>query len=161
MHRLTLLCLAALTGCGHRPEPVLPAYRDNAAQIYSSAVLDSARLQGHWVQVAGFAGGALPCAPGAVDIAGGDVRWSLCLDRLRTGAGPMRPGKTGRFAVAGTEDWWLLWVDADDRTMVVGTPSGHFGFVLNREASLPADRTRAVRDILQFNSYDLAKLRFY
>ena len=146
-------------GCSPRPAPAPPVYRDTQAQIYSSAVLETARLQGHWVQVAGFGTG--DCGPGVVDIAAGQVTWTLCLDKLRSGSGPMVPGKAGRFGVAGMADWWLLWVDGDYRTMVVGTPAGQFGFVLNREASLPGDRTKAVQDILTFNGYDVGKLRFY
>jgi apolipoprotein D and lipocalin family protein len=161
MYRLSALLLVVLMACGPRPEPVQPSFRDSAAQIYSSAVLQTDRLEGHWVQVAGFAGAAMPCGPGAVDIAGGQVHWSLCLDSMRSGEGAMVPGKAGRFAVAGMEDWWLLWVDGDYRTMVVGTPTGHFGFVLNRDGGLPGDRATAVRDILQFNGYDIGRLRFY
>ena len=73
---------------------------------------------------------------------------------MRSGAGPMVAGKPGRFAVDGMANWWVLWVDGDYRTMVIGTPDGSFGFVLNREASLPADRLQAVRDIARFNGYN-------
>jgi apolipoprotein D and lipocalin family protein len=65
----------------------------------------------------------------------------------------MLSGKPGRFAVDGMDDWWVLWADGDYRTLVIGTPSGRFGFVLNRESLLPADRLRAVRDIVRFNGY--------
>ena len=158
MHKLTPICLLLLA-CGHKPAPVLPAFRDPTAPIYSSAVLDPVRIQGHWVQVAGFA--APDCGPGAVDIGATDIRWALCLDALRSGAGPFVPGKPGRFAAPGMQDWWVLWADGDDRTLVIGTPSGRFGFVLNRDASLPADRAKAVKDILRFNGYDLDNLRFF
>lgn len=164
MHRLTLICLLVLLGCGHRPTALppnlSPAFRDPAAPIYSSAVLDPARIQGHWVQVAGF-GTDPACGPGVVDIGAGNIDWSLCLGAARSGAGPLLPGKPGRFAVPGMPDWWVLWADGDYRTLVIGTPSGQFGFVLNRDASLPADRAKAVRDILKFNGYNLDTLRFF
>lgn len=159
MHRLTLICLLALLGCGHRPAPLPPAFRDPAAPIYSSAVLDPARIQGHWVQVAGFA--APDCGPGVVDIGATEIRWSLCLDTERSAAGPFVPGKPGRFAVPGMPDWWVLWADGDYRTLVIGTPSGQMGFVLNRDAALPADRAKAVRDIFKFNGYTPDTLRFF
>ena len=163
MHRLILLCVLVLLGCGRRPEPEpAPAgFRKPDAPIYSSAVLETARMQGHWVQVAGFAEDPLPCGPGAVDIVAGQVHWSLCQNPEASGAAPLVPGKAGRFAVAGMQDWWVLWVDGDYRTMVIGTPSGRFGFVLNREASMPSDRAKAVRDIFKFNGYALDALRFF
>lgn len=162
MHRLIWVAVLALVACGPRLPPAQPVvYRDAGAQIYSSAVVETARLAGRWVQVAGFARADMPCGPGVVDIAGGRISGSLCLDGPTPAQGAMEAGKPGRFAVAGMEPWWLLWVDADYRTMVVGTPSGRFGFVLNREGGLPGDRATAVRDILGFNGYDLGALRFY
>ncbi len=149
---LFLLLLAACSA----PEPPAPAaFRASDAAIYSSAVLEESRLTGHWVQVATFAaGGQAVCGPGAVDFDAGQLRWDLCLaDGRHGGDGPLRPGKPGRFAVDGTDDWWVLWADGDYRTLVIGTPSGQFGFVLNRESALPADRLRAVRDIFRFNGY--------
>ena len=170
MHRLTvqsiwqcLLPCLFLTACARpiaAPQPQV--FRNPQAPIYSSAVLTPQRLAGHWVQVAGFGpGGVLPCGPGFVDIADGKVTWRLCLDTERSGSGPIVPGKPGRFAVTGLADLWVLWVDGDDRTLVIGTPSGQFGFVLNRQAGLPPDRLRAVRDILTFNGYDLAAFRAF
>lgn len=156
MRKLTALLLL-LAACARPVAPTPQVFRAAGAPIYSSAVVEQARMDGHWVQVAGFGpGGVLPCGPGAVDIAAGGVDWTLCLDRPRRGASPMIAGKPGRFAVEGMADWWVLWVDGDYRTMVIGTPSGQFGFVLNRTGDLPADRARAVRDILTFNGYDLA-----
>ena len=161
MHRLIMICLLVLTACAPRPAPVAPSFRAPTAPIYSSAVLDPSRIEGHWVQVAAFATDPLPCGPGQVDIADGQIRWTLCLDGERSGAGPLVPGKAGRFSVARMQDWWVLWVDGDYRTMVIGTPSGQFGFVLNRAAALPADRAKAVRDLFKFNGYDLDLLRFF
>lgn len=160
MHRLSFIALVLLVACT-TPEPVAPVtFRAPGAPIYSSAVLEGARLDGHWVQVATFApGGQAACAPGAVDITAGLVRWDLCLaNGRRQGSGPMTPGKAGRFSVGGLGEWWVLWVDGDYRTMVVGSPSGEFGFVLDRGDALPADRLVAVRDILRFNGYGLESM---
>lgn len=163
MHRLTLLVLLFLQACS-RPEPVEPAgFRAEGAPIYSSAVLQGDRLAGRWVQVATFARGGQPdCAPGSADIKAGQVRWALCLpDGTQSGASGFRSDVPGRFAVAEMEAWWVLWADADYRTLVIGTPSGRFGFVLNRVAALPADRRQAVRDILRFNGYRAEDLAFF
>ena len=56
-------------------------------------------------------------------------------------------------------DYWVLWVDTDYRTAVVGTPAGRSGWILNREPTIPADRLKAARDILAFNGYDLTQLQ--
>lgn len=159
MHRLTLTFLL-LAACAPPDLPVTAQFRAPDAPIYSSAVLEGARLSGHWVQVAGFApGGQAACGPGIVDIAAGRLAWDLCLgDGRHAGAGPLRPGKPGRFGVQGMEDWWVLWADGDYRTLVIGTPSGQFGFVLNRDSTVPADRMDAVRDILTFNGYRVAEM---
>lgn len=148
--------LMLLAACAHHATPTAVTFRTASAPIYSSAVLDPARLAGRWHQVATFApGGKAGCAPGDVDIAAtGQARWDLCLTgREITGAGPFVMTRPGRFAIRGMEDWWVLWADADYRTLVVGTPSGQFGFVLNRGATLPPDRLKAAKDIARFNGY--------
>lgn len=153
------LILIVLAACTAKPLDT-GAFRDPEAPIYSSAVLDGAKLNGHWLQVATFAtGGRAACGPGVVDILDAQARWNLCLARGQvSGAGPFMAGKPGRFDLAGMPVWWVLWADADYRTLVIGTPSGDMGFVLNRDAALPSDRLKAVRDILQFNGYRLENL---
>lgn len=154
---IRLACLILLVSC---TSPVAPKFRDAEAPIYSSAVLVPERLAGQWVQVATFApGGRAACGPGSMEISQGQASWQLCLaEGAARGSGPMVAGKPGRFVMAGMPVWWVLWADADYRTLVVGTPSGEMGFVLNRDAALPADRLHAVRDILRFNGYDLDQL---
>ncbi len=55
-------------------------------------------------------------------------------------------------------DYWVLWVDGDYQTAVVGTPSGRAGWVLNRTPEISADRLDAARGVLQFNGYDITQL---
>lgn len=153
------MCL--LVACG-RPEPEV-TLRAAGAPIYSSAVVDLGRLEGDWQQVATFApGGRADCAPGAVRIQGGAAEWRLCLaGGVAQGAGMLEPGLPGRFGVAGMDEWWVLWIDADDRTALVGTPGGGFAFVLNRGGALPPDRLQAVRDIAVFNGYRAGDLALF
>ncbi len=161
MHRLILILLV-LAACGPRPDaPVAnQSFRPAQAPIYSSAVLEPRRLSGGWVQVATFSpGGGANCPAGRVDFDNGAVQGDLCLaEGMKRVTGPLTPGKPGRLAIDGMADWWVLWVDADYRTLVVGTPSGRFGFVLNRDASIPSDRLTAVRDILLFNGYAMENM---
>lgn len=125
------------------------------------------------MQVAGFApDGATTCKHGGVEISTrGDglhaaVRLCLSGSDIRA-AGGLRPVGPGRIALEGGavpglgEPWWVLWVDTDYRTLVIGTPSGRFGFILNRDPVLPQDRLIAAREILEFNGYDLGQLRVF
>lgn len=159
--RLTL-CLI-LVACAAKPLEV-PGFRASDSPIYSIASLRADQVTGRWVQVATFAPqGRAPCGPGSVEIdATFQARWDLCLASGRvTGAGPMLTSVAGRYDLTGMPPWWVLWADTDGRTLVIGTPSGKIGFVLNREAAIPADRLRAARDILQFNQYDMTAFVAY
>ena len=119
---------------------------------------------GQWRQSAAFAapGG---CTAGGADIGGKagalTINARLCLSgqdvRL---SGPMSGTGPGRFRVAGQE-WWVIWVDTDYRTLAIGTPSGAFGFILNRGGALPPDRLRAAREIFDFNGYDTRFLQAF
>ena len=159
MYRLIVLFLM-LAACAPPGPPAAVAFRTAGAPIYSSAVLEPQRLSGPWVQVATFApGGKAACGLGMADFTADAMRWDLCLsDGRHSGAAPLVPGKPGRFAVDGLGDLWVLWADGDYRTLVIGTPAGQFGFVLNRDAALPTDRLNAVRDILRFNGYRIEDL---
>ena len=82
---------------------------------------------------------------------------NLCLAGVaRKVSGLAVPSGPGRLSVAG-EDWWILWVDTGYRTMAIGTPSGRFGFILDRGA-IPGDRLTAAREIFDFNGYRTSAL---
>lgn len=158
--------LFVLAGCsGAVPPPSEAPFRPLKAPIYSNAVLDVARLAGDWRQVAGF-GSAAGCGPGSAVIAGQPaqlrIRYALCQSgKMVTGSGAMVAVGPGRFAVPGQPGpWWVLWADADYRTLVIGSPNGAVGFILNRGA-FAADRLVAARDILDWNGYDLHRLQVY
>ena len=171
MHRLILAALTLLAACAPAPTPT-EALRRDGTPMYSNATFDPARLKGKWVQVAELApAGARPCSAGGLTIS--DVRGSaftvdadLCLAGLPAGyAGPGQISGPGRIRLTAADpeglgaEWWVLWVDADYRTMAIGTPSGRFGMILNRTADLPADRYKAAREILDWNGYNTARLR--
>ena len=159
MSRLSVLLVLVLAACvGRSPDQPQGNFRPNGGQVYSSAVLDVAKLPGRWQQVATF--GPAICKAGGVDIKpGGAASFRLCLGgRDVKGAGQMRPVGPGRFAIAGQE-WWVLWADGDYRTLVVGHPSGKFGFVLNRGGAISSDRMTAAREILDWNGYDMAQFQ--
>jgi apolipoprotein D and lipocalin family protein len=164
---LTLAGLLALAACGAAEPAARTAWRNPAAAISSSTAFDPARFAGRWAVVAAYgaeaACGALAedwqaTAPGRFAVrgescAGGRKRGFLTEARL-TGPGRMQRGGPG-----GTEELWLLWVDADYRVAVVGTPSGRFGRILARDWALRADLAEAARRVLDFNGYDISGLR--
>lgn len=158
MSRLILgLAALALSACVQKA-PDLPSgnFRPKGGQVYSAAAFDLARLPGRWAQVASF-GPKEGCKPGGVEIKpGGMTTFRLCLNgKYVKGAGPLQAVGPGRLTVAGQE-WFVLWVDGDYRTLAIGTPSGQFGFVLNRGGGISGDRMTAAREILEWNGYDMA-----
>lgn len=164
MRAMTLLPLLLL-GCA-APQP--GGFRSVDRNIYSTAVVEPQRLSGRWVQVADFAPpGATACRASGVAVSEGlQVQADLCLGGTRRSfRGPAQITGPGRLQLVGADpegigaEWWVLWIDADYRTVVVGTPDGRFGFILNRDGALPPDRLAAAREILEWNGYDLARLR--
>ena len=69
------------------------------------------------------------------------------------------PGRIRTKWRAKTEEFWVLWVDEGFRTAVVGTPSGAFGWIMEKNMGpTPPDRLNAAREVLSFNGYDTSKL---
>lgn len=171
MYRLiTALCLVGCTSVSDQGS----RYRDVATPIYSSAILQAGDLAGNWVQVADFvAQGGTNCRAGSIKInretgGGLGVNGRLCISgkpipvigRLAY-AGPGRLALVGGPAKGIGQTWWVLWSDDSHRTAVVGTPSGDFGFILNRVKTLPTDRRRAAEEILDWNGYDISRLSYF
>ena len=161
MPRLIAL-FVLLAACAAKEPPPAPL-RDTAKPMYSTASFNAGRLIGDWVQ-AGEVTHHPGCGPGQMRVTPTEtelmIDWQLCLDgRLQSGHGNLTPRGDGRFAVPGSDvPWWVLWADADGRTLVLGTPSGAFGIVLDR-GQIPADRAKAAADILVWNGYDRALLQ--
>jgi apolipoprotein D and lipocalin family protein len=160
-----LIALVLLAACVAAPKPVaVGRYRAPDAPIYSNAVMESARLVGNWTQVAAFGGEA--CSAGSAEISrvanGLQIKYRLCESGVdMQGAGPMVAENIGRFAVPNQPGpWWVLWADADYRTLVIGTPNGRLGFILNR-GPFPSDRLKAARDIFEWNGYNPRRLVVY
>ncbi len=160
-----LAIAATLAGCA-APVPQA-AFRAPSAPIYSSAAFDAGRLPGTWRQGAAFATpDAAPCAAGGVTIdAAGRIAGRLCLNGVTVPvSGTLRAVGPGRVQVSGADPggigapWWVVWVDEGYRTLAIGTPSGAFGFVLDRTGPVPPDRLRAAEEIFDFNGYDRRRL---
>jgi apolipoprotein D and lipocalin family protein len=159
-----MLVLAGLALAGCAPGPTTVAgFRDAGAPIWSAAAFVPTQIAGDWSQVAGFAAASRGCDAGGlsfVPVADGmRVQGVLCLDgTARKIDGIARPSGPGRLMLDGQEEWWVLWVDSGYRTLAIGTPSGRFGFILDR-GRLPPDRLAAAREVFDFNGYTAAALR--
>lgn len=160
------MMVLALAACA-RQEPAAPVYRDIARPIASAALFDWARFEGDWRVVARYPLAAeAACPAGGVSYAAGLLDWQ-CLgfsgEVLSHQQGAASPAALpGRLAVdlgpGYPAELWVLWVDFDYRTAVIGTPDGRAGWVLDRSAAIPADRMAAAREMLDFNGYDLGAL---
>lgn len=149
MKRL-ILCLL-LTACA-KVAPVVPllSYRDTAAPIGSTTRGGPYDMAGNWLVQAAYPGGPFGAGDGVV------------LDFAADGTGvlngvPLQVSLPNRWWIGGT-DYWVLWVDDDFRTAVIGSPTGAFGWIMDRPGAASVDRTRAAREILEFSGYDLGRL---
>jgi apolipoprotein D and lipocalin family protein len=152
--RLTLGAALVLAACVAKPAADL-GFRSAGAPIWSAAAFQPAQVAGVWRQVADFRSSGA-CDAGAVEIvpegAGLRLSGTLCLaGKAETVSGVAPLVGPGRLRVTG-EDWWVIWVDVGYRTLAIGTPSGRFGFILDRGA-IPGDRLNAAREIFDFNGY--------
>ena len=147
------------------------AYRDRDVAITSMAVFEPDRYAGLWYEVARF---PVPFQTGCVNVQAdyavtGPGSLSVRNSCFRDGALSVIDGSAsivgpGRLKVrlSGVPfpaDYWVLWVDQDYTTAVVGTPSGRAGWILNRTPDIRADRLKAARDVLRFNGYDVDQLQ--
>ncbi|SDE42740.1 lipocalin family protein [Limimaricola pyoseonensis] len=151
--------MLALAGCGAAvaPEPV-PVYRMSDAPIGSTLRGAASDLNGAWQVAEAYPDG--PVAPGdrvtlQLDGQGAGVARIVSQDVARLL--PVKPAGPGRFEVEGAT-WWLLWVDDDFRSAVIGEPGGRFGWIMHRPGAVGYDRARAAREILDFNGYDTGAL---
>lgn len=55
-------------------------------------------------------------------------------------------------------DYFVLWVDPDYQTAVVGDPEGQNGWILGRDYVMAEDTLRAAYEVLYVNGYDLSEI---
>lgn len=159
---MILAAALGLAACAPGPTPVA-GFRQPDAPIWSAAAFAPGQITGDWQQVAGFSAKPGGCADGALSFApAGDalaVTGTLCLNGAAQKVdATARPAGPGRLTLEDGQDWWILWVDSGYRTLAIGTPSGRFGFILDRSA-LPPDRLAAASEVFDFNGYTTAALR--
>jgi len=149
-------------------------YRDTAIPISAQADFTAERYLGRWFEVArypvSFQEG---CTATTADYGPLDASSVTVTNTCRQDSpdGPVRqiegtaevvaPGKLKvRFGSVPfiAADYWVLWVDDDYQTAVVGVPSGRAGWILARTPQIdPARRARAEAALIA-NGYDPSRL---
>lgn len=154
---LTALLLLPLTLC-IPPQDTPQTFRDTDQPIASIALFDPGKISGTWAEVAHFAPKGTPCGFCLITVT---QRPGAALDLQATGQGStlLLPAGPGRLAAADGTEWWVLWVDADYRTLVIGTPNGRFGHIFDRSPRPSPDRLKAAQSVLARAGYDLRQLR--
>ena len=163
MRRLAVLALLAVVACGRpEPEPVaeVPSFRDRGVPIGSVVRGDLGDLAGDWVISQSFPGAGFAAPDTRLMVTPGPDATA----RLRfEGPGGLRDLQVantapGRLRAENGPELWVLWVDDDFRTAVIGTPDGSFGWIMNRPGQASGDRTAAAREVLDWSGYDLSRL---
>ena len=140
-------------------------YRDAAAPIAATTRFDPARMAGRWEVVALFSESdtvAPPPVAYAWDAAAGQLAVVPGAGEPDARFAPLRVVAPGRLRPVGRDgvddEIWVLWSDADYRTVVLSNRAGSFGQILNRGPVAP-DRLAAAREILDWYGFDLGLLR--
>jgi len=171
------LMLALLVACTQKDAPVvvvLPAesYRDPTAQIASQTDVTANRMAGDWAIRQRFASQSGPASGMSLSVLpNGALQWTyetdeclndVCMSRdVLVFLEPTGPGRwTPRDPeLAGFDDEiWVMWMDFDTRTATLGTPSGEFGWIMDKNTTGGRDRITAARDIMDWFGYDVQRL---
>ncbi len=161
-----------LTGClGKTDEVGVEFHRNTKAPISSTTRFDAERFAGLWHIQAEFLHAEEEALRGAVEfraMAGkvaqialhGPTSRGFGVTDIYDVAQPM----AGRFTLGQKPyqtEYWVLWVDDGFRTAAIGTPSGSFGWILDRDRKGGKDRIKAAKEVLEFNGYNMARLHMY
>ncbi len=166
--------LALLAACVALSACVGPSYRDSGATIAAQRDFQPERYLGRWYEIArypvSFEEG---CTATTADYGPIDAETISVLNTCRQGApdGPVdRISGTATIVAPGelkvrfsnvpfvAADYWVLWVDDDYRTAVVGVPSGRAGWILARTPTIDAARRAEAEAVLARNGYDPTRL---
>lgn len=165
--RMAALLVLALTAC-NRPAPKVTGFRNPGQAIASAALFDAGRFAGEWHVVAAYSPEAAcgplvenwrPATTGGQFRVEGTTCTAAGLRGMHRTAEVSGPGRITRQGPNGVEVIWVLWVDADYRVAVLGTPSGQFGRIIARSTPVRPDLLRAAQEIMEFNGYDISRLK--
>lgn len=143
---LTALLLLALTACTGPSQ--------TAAPIASTTRFEATRFAGPWVMRHALGANA----PEALSFEADQDRITAL--RYIDGTGqtlafapaPNTPHRA-RFSDAEGRAYWVLWVDDDYRTALLGAPDRRFAWVIDRNATGGTDRIEAALRLAKANGY--------
>lgn len=157
--------LAGLTACTPNPAP---GFRDGSVPITATTRFTPEGFAGEWHVIAAFPNVLLPgCADQQwqIDTATSSERLAILCSGAIAYDAPLLVDPRGVIQIRNGDldrpdrALWIMWMDEDARTAVIGTPAGEMGWIVNRTPDLRPDRLAAAREIMAFNGYDLADLR--
>ncbi len=166
MRRAIAALLLVVSACVSETVSTTGGYRDTSVPITSSTRFDAAKFAGKWIVIEEFT----MLAPRPVELRfrpdGNGYAFSVnFLDTNEappSGIPPFIPytltGPGQMEADGPAHVMWVLWVDEDHRTAVLGNPQGTMGRIINRSPRLRGDRLRAAREVMAFNGYDTSRL---
>jgi apolipoprotein D and lipocalin family protein len=168
------LMLAVLVGCTPDTgvESTFESLRDPSAQIASQIDVTAQRMAGDWVIRQSFAGqpgpsnalslAVLPNGALQLSVITAVCNFDSCAPveslAMLAATGPGRWTPTADQAVLSKTELWVMWMDFDSRTAAIGTPSGEFGWIMDKNPTVGRDRITAARDIMDWFGYDVSKL---
>ena len=176
MRRVLLaLTSALLVACTHEPSaPSEPAevFRDTAAQIASQTDVTGERMAGDWfirqrfaaprTPLSGMSLGVLPNEALQMSILGRECIDDVCFEDetliLLDKTGPGRWTARGPQTGLPDGELWVMWMEFDSRTVAIGTPSGAFGWIMDKNPTGGGDRITAARDIMDWFGYNVSRL---
>ncbi len=164
----------ALALCGTLAACTGESYRDTDTPMAAQRDFQPERYLGIWYEIARypvfFEQG---CTATAAEYGAIDAETISVLNTCRKGApdGPREQiAGTARIVAPGelkvsfdgvpfvAADYWVLWVDEDYQTAVVGVPSGTSGWILARTPTIDAERRARAETVLARNGYDPRRL---
>lgn len=150
---LALIASPLLASCAVQSEG---PYRDTKAPIGVTTRFDAALFSGSWTLWEAFG----PAEAGTVVFEQVDGSLRMSGSAAQALAGDYSAGVQGELIPDSTarETLVVMWVDEDFETAAIGTVSGSFGAILDRDGIVPPDRAKAARGILSFYGWDVSAL---
>lgn len=149
------LALFLLAACA---SPDSSSFRDQNAPMGASTRFDRDSFSGAWNVVESF--GAATATQIVFDVSSDAETIRISGTGANTVDDVYREGVPGELipTTTGRESLVVMWVDEDFETAAIGTSSGSYGALIDRDGRVPPDRAIAARAILDFYGWDVSQL---